>query len=68
LTAIDNDVTQEIDYSSCDTITTGLPTPTVWTWFSDRWDRIWPPLVGIFLGTAAAIAFWLLALLWWLNA
>jgi hypothetical protein len=34
---------------------------------SARWESIWPPLLGVLLGTSTAVAVWLMALLWWLN-
>lgn len=33
-----------------------------------RWPRIWPPLVGLLLGSSAAAGLWSLFLLWWLGA
>lgn len=70
------DETQEIDYRSCDTIQIRMPKPPTWRTKLKRrtraaWaffvDRIAPPLIGCFLGLSAAVAFWLLFLLWYLG-
>ena len=69
--------TQEIDYKSCDTIEIRMPKPPTWRTRLKRtaraaWsffvDRVFPPLIGCFLGLSLAAAFWLLILLWWLDA
>ncbi|QJD53994.1 hypothetical protein SEA_GALACTICA_47 [Streptomyces phage Galactica] len=69
----ETETTQEINYRECDTIQMGLPPKPpgivrlAGRAIARRWDRIWPPLVGVLLGTSAAAAFWLLVLLWWIN-
>lgn len=78
MTIAASDETQEIDYRSCDTIEIRIPKQPpapepkwyqrAWRMVADRWEDIWPPLVGIVLGTGIATALLLLAALWWLNA
>jgi hypothetical protein len=77
-----SDETQEIDYRSCDTIEIRIPAAPRLTRgrraincvkrlgraVADRWEDIWPPLVGILLGLSSGVALVLLAALWWLNA
>lgn len=72
MTITASDETQEIDYRSCDTIETRIPeqppAPRWWHPLADRWEDIWPPLVGVVLGISIGTALVLLAALWWLNA
>lgn len=76
MTITASDETHEIDYRSCDTIEFRVPTPPAkpkwyrraWAAVADRWEDIWPPLVGIVLGISIGTALLLLTALWWLNA
>lgn len=75
MTITASDETQEIDYRSCDTIEIRVPQQLPVKWYrlawravANRWDDIWPPLVGMVLGTSGAAALWLLFLTWWFSA
>lgn len=70
------ETTQEIDYVTCNTLEIRLPVvaerhrpqkTSVWRRLTRRWDDVWPPLVGCFLGFSGAVGLWLVFLIAWLD-